>query len=419
MGTASSVTALAVALAACSHPAAPTPEQRLATYLNDLAKHGSAVQKLDRATFDQIVVDPFRSLYDDYAREPLPVLTGPIEVRKHFAGDPALSPSQTRLRWALPVMYPAYVAQGAVFVEVKGEWRTITGLDEAMLARIRTLDATCAARLATAGPRGTCTDAAWAIADAGLRGDSARFTRACQLAASSCPLQGMDDLDAVLHERDVVRNTETTLGKPTLDSAACTKPEYTVRDAMGGFVVIRDKGCFTCTLAPETDAAHIIGQYAHGLRDEPDAFLVAAGFRALTLCSHIEQHSDAEILVGGTIDSQAGGLFVLVNDIDLTGEEIVAHELFHLFDRHPTMLKYAPRDEEWPAEGGYVNGYARTSVREDHATVYQYMMARPKELCDEAAADPVILAKARIIRGRIASVIGDVSYLDQRLPCLQ
>lgn len=422
MGTASSL-AIALALVGCAKPAKPTPEQRLATYLHNLGAHGGAPQKLDRATFDQIVVDPFRSLYDDYARQPVPALTGPIAVRRHFAGDLELTPAQVRLRWTLPVMYPAYVAQGAVFVEAHGEWRTLAGLDEAMLARIRALDATCAARLATAGPPGPCTDAGWAIADAGLRRDTARFTRACQLAATACPLHGLDDLDAALHDRKLARNTASTIGAPTVDSASCTKPEYKIRDELGGVIILRDKGCYTCTVAPENDTYRIVGEYARGLRDEPNAFLDAANFHQLTLCSHIQQldkdASDNEMMVGGTIDPQNGGLFLLEGDIDLTGEEVVAHELFHLFDRHPKLLQYARHDDEWPTDGGYVNAYARKSVREDHATVYQYMMAHPKELCEHAAADPVVLTKARLIRARIASVIGDVSYLDQRLPCLQ
>jgi hypothetical protein len=405
--------ALLVAVAGCPSHATSTPEQRLAKFL----EQGGTAHKLDRATFDSIVVEPFRSLYDDYAKQPLPMLSGPIVVRKQFAGDPALSPSQVRLRWALPVMYPAYVAQGAVFVEVRGDWKTLTGLDEAMLVRVRALDATCAARLDLTGPPGTCTDAGWAIADAALRGGGDRFVRACKLAAPHCPLHGLDELDAAVRELKITRNTAASTGHPTMASVACTKPNYTVRDDMGGFVEIRDKGCHTCTFVAEPDNSPVLDGYAHALRDEPAEFLAAAGLKQISVCSNIEQRGDAELVVGGTIDPQAGGLLLLTGEFDLTGEEVVAHELFHLFDRHPKLLRYASVDEEWPA-GGFVNDYARTRVREDHATVYQYMMARPDELCAAAATDSRILKKAQLIRSRIASVIGDVSYLDQRLPCL-
>lgn len=54
-------------------------------------------------------------------------------------------------------------------------------------------------------------------------------------------------------------------------------------------------------------------------------------------------------------------------------------------------------------------------LREDHATVYQFAMARPAELW---AADASVLAKARLIRDRIAVSLGDADHLVQRAPCL-
>ncbi|HUS32587.1 MAG TPA: hypothetical protein VMZ53_28995 [Kofleriaceae bacterium] len=182
MGFASAL-ALLLALSACGSQSPSTPEARLAAYL---ATH--EVTKLDRESFHQIIVEPFRDLYDDYAAQPIPErpISGPVTVRRHFANDPSLTPAQGRLRWMLPVMYPSYAAAGTVFVEIHGEWRSLAGLDEVMLARVRTLDATCADRLSLAGPVGNCTNAGWVIADAALRHDTARFARACQLAASAC-----------------------------------------------------------------------------------------------------------------------------------------------------------------------------------------------------------------------------------------
>lgn len=181
MGPARSLVLLA-AFAACSSHVATAPEQRLAAYLAY-----NAPPKLDRDSFHEIVVEPFRALYDDYAARPdIPVVPGPVQVKRHFANDTTLTRSQARLRWTLPVMFPSYAAKGSVFIEVHGEWRTLSGLDEALLARVQSLDPTCADRLALAGPPGPCTDAGWVIADSALRNETARFARACQLAATAC-----------------------------------------------------------------------------------------------------------------------------------------------------------------------------------------------------------------------------------------
>ena len=178
-----------VVLAACGSPRhESSPENRLAAYLTHAGSADIATWKLGPDAFHQIIVDPFRGLYAEYAAQfdAHPPVLGPVDVRKHYASDPALSSSQVRLRWTVPAMYPAYTALGTVFVDDHGHWRSLAGLDEALLARIRALDAACADRLLLVGPPGECTDVGWVIADAGLRGDQPRFAHACQLAATAC-----------------------------------------------------------------------------------------------------------------------------------------------------------------------------------------------------------------------------------------
>jgi hypothetical protein len=427
-----------VVLSACPSRKPPSEAEDLAAYLDRVAQLDAKAREqevarwqLDRAHFERLIVEPFRGAYDGYdakfkARIPelgdsLAELFAKPVVRKHFAGDPDLTPSQSRLRWTVPVMYPAYVVRAidTAFVRLDGHWYALAGLDEAIVDKARAIDPTCAARLELAGPPGPCTDVGWAIADAALRGGGDRFIHACKLAAPHCQLHGLAELDAAVRELQIVRNTEASTGQATFQSLACTKPTYNVRDDIGGFVQINDRGCHTCSFVAEPDNSRVLEAYAHALRDQPAAFRAAAGLTQISVCSHIEQRGEVEITVGGTIDPQRGGLFLLTGEFDLTGAEVVAHEMFHLFDRHPKMLRYAAHDEEWPTEGGYVNDYARSRVREDHATVYQFMIARPAELCAAAAKDPLILKKAQLIRNRIASVIEDVSYLDKRLPCLQ
>jgi hypothetical protein len=205
------IAALVVAAAACRR-GAPAPEpgtpEDLAAYLRMVAgadeparRHEVASWLLDEPTWGRIVVEPFRGLWADYAAgyevasAPLVermAATGAITARRHFAGDPALTRSQARLRWTVPVLYPSAVAELAgspidtVFVFDGTHWRALAGLDELVLARVRALDPACGARLSRAGPTGHCTEVAWAVVDAAIRAQSDRFGHACALAATLC-----------------------------------------------------------------------------------------------------------------------------------------------------------------------------------------------------------------------------------------
>jgi hypothetical protein len=116
---------------------------------------------------------------------------GPVEARWQYADDPRLSRAQVRLRWVLPTGRPGVVADvgGApldvVFAWDGAAWRALIGVDDVQLARTRAADPACAEALAAAGRPGTCTDLAWMIADAALRGQPDRLRRACGLAAAN------------------------------------------------------------------------------------------------------------------------------------------------------------------------------------------------------------------------------------------
>lgn len=150
------------------------------------------VQPLDRATWDRVVVAPFDQLYDDYAAAYVaPTWRGPIATRKHFAGDPALTLNQARARWLLPVLFPSEVATAggtpidAVFVRDGDRWFALVGIDRAIRARIDRRDPACGA-VVDAGSTKVCRDASFAVAEAALRTDDARFLRACALATRAC-----------------------------------------------------------------------------------------------------------------------------------------------------------------------------------------------------------------------------------------
>jgi len=200
---------IVLCLVAC-HSAAPAPgtPEDLAAYLGKVAGADDATRAhelagwiLDEATWRATVVPTYAPLYADYARgfdaalAPLAAQLargGVVTARRHYAGDPRLTRSQGRLRWAVPVQYPSAVAELAgapidtVFVYDGSRWRVLAGTDEIVLARVRALDAACANLVARAGPANDCTAVAWQVVDSALRADHTGFTHACGLAANLC-----------------------------------------------------------------------------------------------------------------------------------------------------------------------------------------------------------------------------------------
>lgn len=225
------VIALALALAALSlagcrdrqpagAPAAdPDPRSRTAPGLPAavtalLASRGreAAVAELalDPSAFAAVLASPYDRLHAAYAArfaaaapafaaalgrlaEAGPAGAAPvITVRRHYGGDDALSLAQARLRWALPVQASSWVVtvDGApvdtVWVNHRGRWSILLGLDEASRAPLAALAPACDAAVALAGRPGPCSDAAWAALDGALRGNANRVTSACARAERHC-----------------------------------------------------------------------------------------------------------------------------------------------------------------------------------------------------------------------------------------
>jgi hypothetical protein len=191
---------LALVVVACGGDPGPAPLERTIEVLSI----GS--WRLDEPTWRRLVVEPYRDLFPEYDRvfddemvrlgrqiakhkhqQATPMR---IETRKHFAGDPLLTTGEAWTRWALPVLADSSVATidgvplDAVFIHDGARWRVIAGLDKVVRARVSALDASCAPLMEA--PAKQCRDIAWQIADAALRNQRSRFTRACALAASHC-----------------------------------------------------------------------------------------------------------------------------------------------------------------------------------------------------------------------------------------
>jgi hypothetical protein len=194
----------------------PTTQQaqpaELGAYLGAITTDHAASEvaswRLDEAAWRRIVVEPYRGLHADYAREfdrLAPALAaslgrGDVADREHFAGDPELTQDQAVARWAVPPLFPSRVATAGgapldvVFLRDGGRWRAIAGLGAIVHRHAVDLDLVantrCSGLFAVERPHReltkACRDATWPIADALLRSDRDRATRACKLAVNVC-----------------------------------------------------------------------------------------------------------------------------------------------------------------------------------------------------------------------------------------
>jgi len=194
---------LAVLLAiGCAHPPRDLPGQLERDAEATDRRAAVAAWQLSRATWDRVVVPPFRGLYDDYVAEyPAHVAElaahlapppsgassrrGPFKPRPHFAGDPALTLDEAVTRWIVPTLFPSEVVDGldAVFVREDDRFYALVGM-----ARVieRKLALPCRPLLARVGPPGRCGDAVWQFVVDSLRGNQASAEHACSLATALC-----------------------------------------------------------------------------------------------------------------------------------------------------------------------------------------------------------------------------------------
>ncbi len=216
--TAARLSAL-IALAACTRAEAPPPvpapgpdglavelDRTLhaiaaADHPDDTARAAVASWRFPEATWGALVTEAYRPHWRDYAAAfeaalpavaaRLAALRGAVRARWQYAGDPQLSNAQVRLRWVMPTGRPGVVAEiggvplDVVFVWDGAAWRALDGVDDVVQAAVGAHSAPCRAALVAAGPPGICTDVAWMIADAALRGQAARLDRGCAIAAAN------------------------------------------------------------------------------------------------------------------------------------------------------------------------------------------------------------------------------------------
>lgn len=197
--------------------------------------------------------------------------------------------------------------------------------------------------------------------------------------------------------------------------------------------------CMHCDVASRTDTSgvdpDIIDAVAIAFGAYPTSVLRAAHLEHVALCRRIRYdhaHGDQPNPAGlASYDDRRLMISIEIFSAkahegygDFTIEQVVHHELFHMLDRathgeevnadrawhalNPPRFAYrdpAPRGATRPA--GFVNTYATTNELEDRASVYELLMGQPEELCAIARVDPIVAAKAKLVRSRVAAVLGE------------
>ena len=120
---------------------------------------------------------------------------------------------------------------------------------------------------------------------------------------------------------------------------------------------------------------------------------------------------------------------------DFSVQQVVHHEVFHLFDAATAPDLFGTTDRTWHAMNprgfayhdpairteirptGFVNHYATTNEQEDRASVFEFLFGQPTVLCEIAHRDPAVAAKATAVWKRVAKVSGD-KLLRQHAPCV-
>ncbi|MBA3396707.1 MAG: hypothetical protein H0T89_29010 [Deltaproteobacteria bacterium] len=204
-------------------------------------------------------------------------------------------------------------------------------------------------------------------------------------------------------------------------------------------------GCVRCELLGEhtpIDGA-VLEATTRAFAVYPTEVLVASRLDHVAICSDIvyaragvPQHP------AGTVDLRGRGMLISVAyfanrqyspGAGFTVDDIAHHELFHILEHehmraemlddpewrvhNPVGFEYALAANDEPVRPGFVNAYAMTAAVEDRATVFEYLMAHPDELCALARTDELLRTKIAIIWRRVARIVG-ADVLRRRARCV-
>jgi hypothetical protein len=224
---------------------------------------------------------------------------------------------------------------------------------------------------------------------------------------------------------------------PVVADPAVGKAMAGLKATLGRFSIELDEGpkvdlcagesnpkCVVCDVVVEGADPDLIDEVGIAMSLYPPKLLAATGIQRVAVCRRFHT-TDSPVPAG--LANLSGHRLLINLDGWVEGRdgnsvaEVVHHEVFHFFDWE-LLHENATADAEWHAlnprgfayqdaagvirPDGFVDAYASTAEMEDRASTYEYVMARSKQLCEIAAADPVVANKVGVVWARIAAVAG-------------
>jgi hypothetical protein len=207
-----------------------------------------------------------------------------------------------------------------------------------------------------------------------------------------------------------------------------------------------DGKCARCKLAGEHTRidGDVIDATTRAFRLYPTDVLSAAKIDHLAFCREIAYLKDDEFdHPAGLADVRGSGVLISVKYFeaglyrawgDFTMDNIAHHEFFHMLEyaqmrgdmaddpewrlNNPLGFTYSEEHFKQTRREAFVNSYAATNEVEDKASVYEFMMAHPNELCEMARTDEAIKIKTRIIWRRVLRAVGTDEFIRRAAPCI-
>jgi hypothetical protein len=235
------------------------------------------------------------------------------------------------------------------------------------------------------------------------------------------PITDLAKLRASLLARAGITVEARDGGRTVAESVRCREPD--------------GQPCTRCELAGEGDERfpELVAGVTRAFARYPTHVLKVANLRRVLLCRTLRGPRGDTKPAGTTFLAEHVLAISLEHAIGDRGEEptegIVHHELFHLIDwetapetfeddpawseLNPAGFAYGPDQE---LRRGFVDEYAMTTVAEDRASVFEYMVGAPELACLLAEYDPILAAKIKLLATRLAPKI-EIAFLEARAPC--
>jgi len=245
-----------------------------------------------------------------------------------------------------------------------------------------------------------------------------------------------------------ISNLRTTLARGGITlrvAGAATTFETAECDPANG-PILPFSGCVRCDLAGETtpvDGA-VLEAATQEFQRYPTSVLIAANIDHVAMCTELEHLKKQATEVehpSGVADVRGRGLLISLSyflnrayytDATFSVGDITHHEVYHLLEfEHMQALMFD--DPEWLAENppgfvygegakerqpGFVDEYAMTNDVEDKASVFEYLMVHPEDICHLASIEPSVKNKTRIIWQRVVKAVGTDSFMRTAAPCV-